>query len=56
LEVVPFTSSATDHDKVDALERGGATEVAFDISSEDEVRTRQALERVTAFVAERRCN
>jgi probable F420-dependent oxidoreductase len=56
LEVVPFTSSTTDHDKVDALERGGATEIAFDISSEDELRTRQALERVTAFVAERRCN
>ncbi|HZC11093.1 MAG TPA: LLM class F420-dependent oxidoreductase, partial [Mycobacterium sp.] len=32
LEVIPFTSAATDPAKVDALQRAGATEIAFDIS------------------------
>jgi probable F420-dependent oxidoreductase len=54
LEIVPFTSGATDHDKVDALQRAGATEIAFDISADDESVTRTALERISSFVAERR--
>jgi probable F420-dependent oxidoreductase len=54
LEVIPFTSAATDPAKVDALQRAGATEIAFDISADDEAHSRRALDRVAAFVADRR--
>lgn len=54
LEVIPFTSGAADHAKVDMLTRAGATEIAFDISAETESETRRALDRVTHFVAQRR--
>jgi alkanesulfonate monooxygenase SsuD/methylene tetrahydromethanopterin reductase-like flavin-dependent oxidoreductase (luciferase family) len=54
LEVIPFTSAATDPAKVDALQRAGATEIAFGISAENEAHSRRALDRVAAFVADRR--
>jgi probable F420-dependent oxidoreductase len=54
LEVIPFTSGAADHDTVDALQRAGATEIAFDISAQDESATRRALEAIARLVAERR--
>jgi probable F420-dependent oxidoreductase len=54
LEIIPFTSGAGDHDKVDALHRAGATEIAFDISADDESATRAALERISSLVAELR--
>jgi probable F420-dependent oxidoreductase len=54
LEVIPFTSDVADHQKVDVLQRAGATEIAFDISAEDESATRRALDRIAQFVAERR--
>lgn len=54
LEVIPFTSRAVDHSKVDALQRAGATEIAFDISAEGESATRRALDRIAHLVAERR--
>jgi probable F420-dependent oxidoreductase len=54
LEVIPFTSGVADHHKVDVLQRAGATEIAFDISAEDESATRRALDRIAQFVADRR--
>jgi probable F420-dependent oxidoreductase len=54
LEVIPFTSGVADHQKVDVLQRAGATEIAFDISAEDESGARRALDRIAQFVAERR--
>jgi hypothetical protein len=54
LEVIPFTSGATDHRKADALETAGATEIAFDISADDPAGVLAALERVGVFVAQRR--
>jgi probable F420-dependent oxidoreductase len=54
LEVIPFMSGVADHAKVDTLARAGATEIAFDISAEDESGTRRALDRIAQFVAERR--
>jgi probable F420-dependent oxidoreductase len=54
LEVIPFTSGVADHHKVDALQRAGATEIAFDISAEGESATGRALDRIAQFVAERR--
>lgn len=54
LEIVPFTSAMADHDKVDALQAAGATEIAFDISADDEARTRRALDRIASLAADRR--
>jgi len=54
LEVVPFTSGVTTHDKVDALEAAGATEIAFDVSSDDPAGVLDSVERIGTFVAERR--
>jgi probable F420-dependent oxidoreductase len=54
LEVVPFTSGKTSHGKVDALEGAGATEIAFDVSSDEPADVLRAVERVGRFVAERR--
>jgi probable F420-dependent oxidoreductase len=52
LEVIPFTSAATDPAKVDVLQRAGATEIAFDISAEDAAQSMRTLDRVAALVAE----
>jgi probable F420-dependent oxidoreductase len=54
LEIVPFTSGAASPDKVDALEKAGATEVAFDISPDDPSSMLTALDRLADFVARRR--
>jgi hypothetical protein len=54
LEIIPFTSDVADHQKVDALQRAGATEIAFDISAEGESATWRALDRIAQFVAEGR--
>jgi probable F420-dependent oxidoreductase len=54
LEVIPFTSDVADHQKVDALQRAGASEIAFDISAEGESATWRAIDRIALFVAERR--
>jgi probable F420-dependent oxidoreductase len=56
LEIVPFTSAEADHDKVDALERNGATEVAFEIHSggRDDVLTE--LDQIAHFVGRRRAS
>jgi probable F420-dependent oxidoreductase len=54
LEVIPFTSGVADHHKVDVLQRAGATEIAFDISADDESASRRALEAIARLVAERR--
>jgi probable F420-dependent oxidoreductase len=54
LEIIPFISAATDPAKVDALQRAGATEIAFDISAEHHAHTRRALDSVAALVVQRR--
>ena len=54
MEIVPFTSGITHHGKVDALERAGATEIAFDVSSDDPAGLLDSVERIGVFVAERR--
>jgi probable F420-dependent oxidoreductase len=54
LEVIPFTSGSTNHGKVDALQKAGATEIAFDVSSDDPIGVLDSVERIGAFVAERR--
>jgi probable F420-dependent oxidoreductase len=54
LEVVPFTSGTANHDKVDALEVAGATEIAFDVSADDPADALNSVERIGRFVAERR--
>jgi probable F420-dependent oxidoreductase len=54
LEIIPFTTAETVHDKIDALERAGATEVAFDVQPGDGPTVRAVLDRLAAFVAERR--
>jgi probable F420-dependent oxidoreductase len=54
LEIIPFTSGEASHDKVDALQNAGATEVAFDVSSSDWSSVCAALDRLGEFVAQRR--
>jgi probable F420-dependent oxidoreductase len=54
LEVIPFTSGTVTDGKVDALEHAGATEIAFDVSSDDATEVLGAVLRIGAFVAGRR--
>lgn len=54
LEIVPFTTAEATHGKLDAFERAGATEVAFDVQPGDGPTVRGVLDRLAAFVAERR--
>ena len=54
LEIISFTTAETSHDKIDALEHAGATEIAFDIQPGDGPTVRGVLDRLAAFVAERR--
>lgn len=53
VEIVPFTTSRTDHGKVDAYRESGATEVCFGIQPADGA-LEPVLDRLAAFVAERR--
>jgi hypothetical protein len=53
LEIIPFTAQ-TVHQRIDALERAGATEAAFDVQPGDVPTVRGVLDRLAAFVAERR--
>ena len=53
LEIVPFTTSRTDHGKVDAYLKSGATEVCFGIQPADGP-LELVLDRLAAFIAERR--
>jgi probable F420-dependent oxidoreductase len=53
LEIISFTSAETSHDKIDALERAGATEVGFDVRPGDGATVRGVLDRLAAFVAKR---
>jgi probable F420-dependent oxidoreductase len=54
LEVIPFTSGRIGPGKVDALEHAGATEIAFDVSSDHANEVLDAVLRIGAFVAGRR--
>jgi hypothetical protein len=54
LEIIPFTTAQTVHQRIDALERAGATEAAFDVQPGDVPTVRGVLDRLAAFVAERR--
>ena len=54
LEIIPFTTAQTLHEKIDALERAGGTEIAFDIRPADGPTVRDVLDRLAACVAERR--
>jgi probable F420-dependent oxidoreductase len=53
LEIISFTTAQTVHDKIDALERAGATEVGFDVHPGDGATVLGVLDRLAAFVAER---
>jgi probable F420-dependent oxidoreductase len=53
LEVISFTTAETSHDKLDALERAGATEVGFDVHPGDGSTVRGVLDHLAAFVAKR---
>jgi probable F420-dependent oxidoreductase len=53
LEIVPFTSTELSHAKVDALERAGATEIAFEIASGASAEVLADLDRLAAFLQER---
>ncbi|HEX3965093.1 MAG TPA: LLM class F420-dependent oxidoreductase [Trebonia sp.] len=53
LEVVPFTTSQAVHDKIDAYERAGATEVCFGVEPGDGPTVRAVLDRLAAFAAQR---
>lgn len=53
LEVIPFTSGEASHGKIDALQGAGATEIAFDVSSDEPADVFYAVERVGRIVAER---
>jgi hypothetical protein len=55
LEIIPFlTAAQADHRRIDALERAGATEVAFDVQPGDGQAVRGELDRLAEVVAERR--
>jgi probable F420-dependent oxidoreductase len=54
LEVVPFSSDETDHGKVDYLESAGATEYAFDVPPESAEVVLPILDRIAAFVEDRK--
>jgi probable F420-dependent oxidoreductase len=54
LEIIPFTTAQTGHERIDALERAGATEVGFDVHPGDGPTVRAVLDRLAACVAERR--
>jgi probable F420-dependent oxidoreductase len=54
LEIIPFVTAQTDHRRIDALERAGATEIAFDIQPGDGPTVRGALDRLAAFARQRR--
>jgi probable F420-dependent oxidoreductase len=53
LEIVPFTSYQLDHGKLDAWEKAGATEVAFDLPPDQPGVVLPMLDRLAAFVSER---
>jgi probable F420-dependent oxidoreductase len=55
LEIIPFlTTAQADHRRIDALERVGATEIAFDIQPGDGHTVRGELDRLAQLVAGRR--
>jgi probable F420-dependent oxidoreductase len=54
LEIIPFTTAQTLHEKIDALERAGGTEIAFDVRPADGPTVRNVLDQLAACVAERR--
>jgi probable F420-dependent oxidoreductase len=53
IEIVLFTGYQMDHDKLDAWERAGATEVAFDLPPERSDVVLPMLDQLTAFLAKR---
>jgi probable F420-dependent oxidoreductase len=53
LQIVSFTSGDCDHAKIDHLLRGGATEVAFDVATEDPRQAVAALDCLATFIAQR---
>jgi probable F420-dependent oxidoreductase len=55
VEVVPFVTAAqADHRRIDALERAGATEIAFDIQPADGQTVRGELDRLAELIGQRR--
>jgi probable F420-dependent oxidoreductase len=55
LEVIPFVTAAqADHRRIDALERAGATEIAFDIQPADGQSVRGELDRLAGLIGPRR--
>jgi hypothetical protein len=54
LEVIPFVTAAqADHRRIDALERAGATEIAFDIQPGGGTTIRGELDRLADLTAKR---
>jgi probable F420-dependent oxidoreductase len=55
LEIIPFVTAAqAGHRRIDALERAGATEIAFDILPGDGKTVRGELDRLARLIADRR--
>jgi hypothetical protein len=54
LEIIPFLGGTTVHEETDALERAGATEIAFDLHPADGQTVRGVLDRIAGFIDERR--
>jgi probable F420-dependent oxidoreductase len=54
LEIIPFVTAAqADHRRIDALERAGATEIAFDILPGNGKTVRGELDRLAELIAQR---
>jgi probable F420-dependent oxidoreductase len=54
LEIIPFTTAEAADAKVDALERAGATEVAFGVQPGNGLSVRAVLDRLAVLAAQRR--
>jgi probable F420-dependent oxidoreductase len=54
LQIVSFTSAQLSHPKIDALERAGATEIAFEVPSRTSAHVLACLDRMAEFVRARR--